>query len=114
MTDNQQLKRIADALEVNLSPDPATIDFGAGHADHVLTAVEKKTDFLIVTNADAAAKIIAPPENRKYTVSNSAGKAITVKAAGQTGIVIADGKVAQVRYNGTDYQRVTADATITT
>lgn len=89
------------------------IDFAAGHADVTLSAAQKKGAILVVTNADQAANIIGPAENRAYWVRNASGQAITVKKAGGTGIAIANGKTALVAYSNTaaDYIRLTADAT---
>lgn len=96
-----------------ISPADAAHDYAAAHADWTLSASEKKAALLVVTNADAAANIIGPAENRLYTVRNASGQAITIKKAGGTGIAIANGKTAIVRYSSSvaDYVRVTADAT---
>lgn len=90
----------------------AAIDFASGHADHTLTTTEKKAALLVVTNADQAANIIGPAENRKYVVRNASGQAITIKKTGATGVAVANGKTAVVMYSSTaaDYVRVTADA----
>jgi hypothetical protein len=88
-------------------------DYSAGHADWTLSAAEKKADILICTNADAGANIIGPAENRQYIVRNASGQAITIKKSAGTGIAIANGKTAVVKYSSSvaDYIRVTADAT---
>ena len=84
-------------------------DYLGAHADWTLSSSEKQSKLLVVTNANGGANIIAPAENRDYIVSNGSGQAITIKKAAGTGITIADGKVAEVFYNGTDYARLTAD-----
>ena len=96
-----------------ISPADAAHDYAAGHADWILSASEKKAALLVVTNADGAANIIVPAENRQYTVRNASGQAITIKKSGGTGVPIANGKTAVVRYSSSvaDYVRVTADAT---
>lgn len=91
----------------------ATHDYAAGHADWTLSATEKKARKLIVSNADTAANIIGPAENREYVLRNASGQAITIKKSGGTGIAVANGKTAIVAYSDSvaDYIRVTADAT---
>lgn len=93
--------------------DDATHDYGAAHADWTLSATEKKARTLIVTNADAAANIIVPAEKREYFLRNASGQAITVKKSGGTGVAVANGKTAIVKYSNSvgDVIRVTADAT---
>lgn len=91
----------------------AAVDFASGHADHTLSATEKKAKLLVVTNADQAANIIGPAENRQYVLRNASGAAITIKKTGGTGVAVANGKTAVVMYSSVaaDYVRVTADAT---
>jgi hypothetical protein len=91
----------------------ASIDFANGHSDHTLTTTEKKAKLLVVIQADQAANIIGPAENRKYVVRNESGAAITIKKTAGTGVAIANGKTAVVMYSSiaADYVRVTADAT---
>jgi hypothetical protein len=89
------------------------VDFAAGHADHTLTATEKKASLIVASNADAGANIIGPAENRQYVIRNASGQAVTIKKAGGTGFAIANSKTAVARYSSSvaDYVRVTADAT---
>jgi len=93
--------------------DDAAHDYQAGHADWTLSASEKKAKMLIVTNADAAANIIAPAEKREYILRNASGQAITIKKSSGTGVTVATGKTAIVKYSNSvgDYVRVTPDAT---
>ena len=93
--------------------DDAAHDYLAGHVDWTLSASEKKAKLLVVTNADAAANIIGPAEKREYILRNASGQAITIKKTGGTGVAVANGKTAIVRYSSSvgDYIRVTADAT---
>jgi hypothetical protein len=89
----------------------AAHDYGAAHADWTLSASEEKTGVLSVSNADDAVNAIATPtEGRFYTVINGSGQALTVKADGETGIVIANAKAAILMGDGTDFVRITADA----
>ena len=92
-----------------VSNAPAAINFAGGHADKTLSATEKKVAILLVTNADAAANIVAPAENRVYIIINTSGQAITIKKSGGTGFAVANNKTAIAAYNGTDYVRITAD-----
>jgi hypothetical protein len=96
-----------------IAPADAAVDFADGHADYTLSATEKLASLLVVTSANQAANIIGPAENRQYVVRNASGQAITVKKTDGTGIAVADGKTAVVRYSSSvaDYVRVTADAT---
>ena len=65
-----------------------------------------------VTGTLTTTKIITGPSYSKtYVVLNDAtGGAVTIKAAGQTGVTIAVSDKALVAYNGTDYVRVGASA----
>lgn len=92
-------------------PASTGIDFAGAHADYTLDTAERKSLFLSVTNADAAANIIAPAANRMYIIKNASGQAITIKKTGGTGVAIANGKTAVVVYGGADYIRVTPDST---
>ena len=97
------------------SPDltlaSSAVNFAGAHADYTLSAAEIKTMFLVATNADQAANVIGPATaNKMYCLINSSGAAITIKVTGQTGVTVADGKTAFVRCNGTDYARLTEDA----
>jgi len=86
-------------------------DYGGAAADWTLSAAEMKSLILTATNASGAVNAIATPTNGKiYVVANAAGHALTLKAAGQAGIAVANAKTAILRGNGTDFVRVTADA----
>lgn len=91
----------------------AAVNFSAGHADYTLSSTEKKATLLVVSNADQAANIIGPAENRQYVLRNASGQAITIKKTAGTGVAVANGKTAVVMYSSVaaDYVRVTADAT---
>ncbi|MDP3058273.1 MAG: hypothetical protein Q8N36_02315, partial [bacterium] len=56
----------------------ATKDYGGAHADWTLSAAEKKAAVLVASNADGAANIIGPAENREYVLRNASGQAITL------------------------------------
>ena len=89
----------------------ASHDYAAAAADWTLTAAEKKCGIIIVTNANAAVNAIATPTAGKvYIIKNTSGQALTFKAAEQTGVAIASTKKAIVMGNGTDFERISADA----
>lgn len=96
-----------------IANNDATHDYSGAHADWTLSATEKKAAVLVATNADGAANIIGPAENRQYVLRNASGQAITLKKSGGTGVAVANGKTAVLRYSNSvgDYIRVTADAT---
>jgi hypothetical protein len=97
------------------SPDvvqaSASHDYGGAAEAWELSAAEMKAGILIATNASGAVDAVAlPTAGKVYIVVNTSGQALTIKAAGQTGITIASTKTAIVRGNGTDFVRVTDDA----
>lgn len=96
-----------------IANNDAAHDYSGGHADWTLSATEKKAAVLVASNADGAANIIGPAENREYILRNASGQAITLKKSGGTGVAVANGKTAVLRYSNSvaDYIRVTADAT---
>lgn len=84
--------------------------FSAGHADLTLAAADYNCGIITFASADQAANAIFPATAGKvWLVYNGSGQAITCKAAGQTGIAVANTKTAILRANGTDIVRVTAD-----
>jgi hypothetical protein len=86
-------------------------DYDGAHADWTLSEAENKAVILTVSNADQAASAIATPTAGKVLiVYNATTAAVTVKAAGQTGVAVATTKTAILRGDGTDFVRVTADA----
>lgn len=87
-------------------------DWGAGSVEWTLSATEKQTHFLYLSNAAAGAVIVGPSEiGRSFTLYNKSGQAITIKKSGGVGISIANGKVATVVYATNDYVRMTSDLT---
>jgi hypothetical protein len=87
-------------------------DFGGAATAWTLSADEALCFYLIVTNANGAADIIAPHiEGTTYCLRNASGQAITLKKSGGTGIAVANGKTATLWHNGSDYVRATADQT---
>jgi hypothetical protein len=81
-------------------------------ADWVLSAAEAICSFINLSSGSGTANIIAPDlSGRAYIVRNSGNSTITIKKSGGTGVAIATGKTAMVIHNGSDYVRVTADAT---
>jgi hypothetical protein len=86
-------------------------DYAAGAADWELSAAEAKSSIITATNANDACAIVATPDSGKvYWIKNGTGQALTIKAAEQTGVTIANGKTAAVYGNATDFVRLTADA----
>lgn len=86
-------------------------DYAGAAVAWTLSASELKSLIVTVSNANGAIDAIATPTAGKvYIVSNASGQALTFKATGQTGVVVANNKTAIVRGNGTDFVRVTADA----
>lgn len=81
--------------------------------DWTLTRAESFCNLLIVTQSPSTKSIIAPAEYRMYIVRNAGGDSavVNIKVSGGTGVNVAAGKTAIVIYNGTDYIRVTGDAT---
>lgn len=107
LTDTQTL------TNKEIIPIVATHDYGTGHADWTLTATEQKATVLSLAGKTdvTGAGIIATPTNGKvFVVINATAQAITIKAAGKTGIDVATTKTAIVMGNGTDFVRLTADA----
>jgi hypothetical protein len=88
-------------------------------ASHVILAVEdwvlstaEAVCALLTTSSGSHASIIAPDTSGKvYIVRNAGLGTVTIKKSGGSGVSIATGKTAIVLHNGSDYVRVTADAT---
>jgi hypothetical protein len=84
----------------------------AGTADWVMSRAQALCNILIVTGSPSGQSIIAPAEKRMYIVRNSGGSgAVIIKKSGGSGVSIASGKTAIVIWSGSDYVRVTEDAT---
>ncbi len=80
--------------------------------DWTLNAAESICNFLSVTASGSEGAIIAPDiAGRYYILRNAADESVTIKISGGTGVAVATGKTATVIHNGTDYVRITADAT---
>lgn len=115
-TDTQTLTNKTLTAPVISAPDitfsVASHSYASAHADWTLSDAEQAAFIWIAAaTADQAANAIAPATAGKLRlVVNSSGQAITFKAAGQTGVAIANGKSAFLRGNGTDWVRATADA----
>ncbi len=84
-------------------------NYAGDAADWELSAAEAKAAILAATNANGACAIVATPGLKMYWVKNGTGQELTIKADGQTGVKIANGKTAAVYGNGTDFIRLTAD-----
>jgi hypothetical protein len=86
-------------------------DFSGGTSDWTLSASEDNSLILDVTNSGGATNINAPATAGKmYILRNETGSNCTILVSGQTGVAVATNKTAIVKCNGTDYERVTADA----
>lgn len=82
--------------------------------DWVISAAEKLTSLLICTSGSNGTNyIIDSPgtAGRVFIIRNASNGSIVIKENGQTGVTITKDKTAVVMHNGTDYVRVTADAT---
>lgn len=85
-------------------------DYAGGAADWELSATEAKSAILTATSANGPCAIVAVPDFGKvYWIKNSTGQELTIKASGQDGVKIANGKTAAVYGNATDFVRLTAD-----
>lgn len=78
----------------------------------VLSATEWICSLLSISSGSGAISIIAPDTAGKVFIVRNASLSgtVTIKISGGTGVSIAAGKTAVVMHNGTDYVRVTADA----
>ncbi|MEN6614964.1 MAG: hypothetical protein ABFD12_00260 [Syntrophorhabdus sp.] len=78
----------------------------------VMSTAETICSFLSISSGSGAISIIAPDTAGKvYIVRNaSLSGTVTIKISGGTGVSVAVGKTAVVMHNGSDYVRVTADA----
>ncbi len=102
------------------SPD---ITFGAmstqhdytAHADWTLSTAEAKYVLLITSSGDATSSNIvvypSPSNGKLYIVRNGSQQNNVIKASGGTGVTIASSKTAAVIFWGSDFIRVSADAT---
>ena len=81
--------------------------------DWVLSAAEMLCSLMVTSSGSGDANIIESggTAGRIRIIRNGAAGTVTILESGQTGIAIATGKTAVVMHNGTDYIRVTADAT---
>jgi hypothetical protein len=87
--------------------------YGAGEEWDIRTGASSKAILLTTTSGAGACTIIGPDATgRMYAVRNDGTMGtLTIKKSGGTGIAIASGKTALVIHNGSDYIRLTADAT---
>lgn len=97
--------------------NPTLNFFAAAHeyttnADWTLSASEGSALLLIVTSGSTGVNIVAPnTTGRMYALRNDTSQTVTLKKSGGTGISIATGKTAILFHSGSDYVRITADAT---
>jgi len=84
--------------------------------DWVLSAVEMLKTLLIAESGSSGSSLniiaVGGTAGRVHIVRNATtNSTVTIKESGKTGVSIAVGKTAVVMHNGTDYVRITADAT---
>ena len=91
--------------------------YGAAAADWNLNPAETAGSIYSVTSASGAANAVFPAyiPGKSFIVNNGSGQAITFKVTGKTGIVVANGKAAQLFMDpvALDVQRANADTTPT-
>lgn len=81
-------------------------------ADWVLSVTERLKMILVTASGSGGVNIIAPNESgRVYIVRNAGTGAVTIKISGGSGVSVGVGKTAIVWHNGSDYVRLTDDAT---
>jgi len=82
-------------------------------ADWVLSAAEMLNTLLVADSGSGGANIVVNGGSAGdiKIVRNIGDGSFTILESGQTGIAVASGKTAIVMHNGTDYIRITADAT---
>jgi hypothetical protein len=81
--------------------------------DWRLSSTEAKSMILILSSGSGTPSIVDPYSSTGAVkiIRNAGNVAITTKMSGQTGVSVASGKTAVLMMTGTDYVRVTADAT---
>jgi hypothetical protein len=84
--------------------------------DWVLSAVEMLKTLLIAESGSSGSSLniisVGGTAGRVHIVRNATtNSTVTIKESGKTGVSIAVGTTAVVMHNGTDYIRITADAT---
>ena len=86
-------------------------DYAAGSTAWTLDENECEATLLLPTNANGSANAIlqSVKPGKMYVLYNGSGQAITLKVSGQTGIAVANTKMAILVCNATDIVRVTAD-----
>lgn len=83
-------------------------------ATWAVSTAEKLYSMWIVTSGSNGTSVITVDggyTGRLLIVRNASNGILTIKESGQTGISIAKGTTAVIMHNGTDYIRITADAT---
>ena len=95
------------SADVEVDHGYITHNFGATSTPWTLTANEAKAEYLICTNAGGAAQIVAPAlDGKEYIIENNSGRTLTIKTTSTTGVTIATGKIATIRYNGTVFKKI--------
>jgi hypothetical protein len=83
-------------------------------ADWYLSAADKLITFWTLSSGSNGTNymiVCSDTEGRLRVIRNGTNGSVVIKEAGQTGVTIATGKTAVVIHNGTDYVRVSGDAT---
>ncbi|OPY61474.1 MAG: hypothetical protein A4E57_04189 [Syntrophorhabdaceae bacterium PtaU1.Bin034] len=83
-------------------------------ADWYLSAADKLITFWTLSSGSNGTNYMiacSDTEGRLRVIRNDTNGSVVIKEAGQTGVTIAKGKTAVVIHNGTDYVRVSGDAT---
>lgn len=85
------------------------------HEDWTLSTAEAKYMLLVTSSGDKTDSNIvvypSPSNGKLYIVRNASQQNNVIKASGGTGVTIASGKTAAVIFWGSDFIRVSADAT---
>jgi len=93
---------------------PVTVSWTGTHADVTLTGAQNAAGIIYATGTpDAGANIIGTPLAGKFVlIENSSGQTITFKAAGQTGVAVANGAKIIVKANSgaTDFEAISTVA----
>lgn len=96
-------------LSVNAEVNDGVVshNFGATSTAWTLTTNESLAEYFICTNAGGAANIVAPGiDGKEYIIENNSSQTLTIKTSSTTGVTVATGKVATIRYNGSAFKKV--------
>lgn len=101
-----------DGVEYFRVRKPGKLTKALSDANTTLTDAEALYEVLTFTGTLSTGRDVVLPnwDGEQRTVKNGADQTLTFKVSGQTGVAVATGKKAILLCNGTDYERVTADA----